>query len=66
MKDHVGVSGGDVIITTIDAVLKWGRKSSIWPMPFGTACCAIEFMALTASHYAIASARSSGPDSQVS
>ena len=34
--------------------MKWGRKSSIWPMPFGTACCAIEFMALSASHYDIA------------
>ena len=36
------------------AVVKWGRKSSIWPMPFGTACCAIEFMAMTASHYDLA------------
>ena len=45
---------GDVITTTVDAVVKWGRKSSIWPMPFGTACCAIEFMALTASHYDLA------------
>jgi len=47
-------AGGDVITTTLDAVVKWGRKSSIWPMPFGTACCAIEFMALTASHYDLA------------
>jgi NADH-quinone oxidoreductase subunit B len=47
-------SGGDVITTTVDAVVKWGRKSSIWPMPFGTACCAIEFMAFTASHYDVA------------
>ena len=46
--------GGDIITTTVDAVVKWGRKSSIWPMPFGTACCAIEFMALTASHYDLA------------
>jgi NADH-quinone oxidoreductase subunit B len=45
---------GDVITTRLDAVVKWGRKSSIWPMPFGTACCAIEFMALTASHYDLA------------
>jgi NADH-quinone oxidoreductase subunit B len=45
---------GDVITTTVDAVVKWGRKSSIWPMPFGTACCAIEFMAFTASHYDVA------------
>jgi NADH-quinone oxidoreductase subunit B len=33
--------GGDIITTRLDAVVKWGRKSSIWPMPFGTACCAI-------------------------
>jgi NADH-quinone oxidoreductase subunit B len=46
--------GGDIITTRLDAVVKWGRKSSIWPMPFGTACCAIEFMALSASHYDIA------------
>jgi NADH-quinone oxidoreductase subunit B len=46
--------GGDIITTTVDAVVKWGRKSSIWPMPFGTACCAIEFMALTGSHYDLA------------
>ena len=47
-------AGGDVITTTLDAVVKWGRRSSIWPMPFGTACCAIEFMALSASHYDLA------------
>ena len=47
-------AGGDIITTTVDAVVKWARKSSIWPMPFGTACCAIEFMALTASHYDLA------------
>jgi NADH-quinone oxidoreductase subunit B len=47
-------AGGDVITTTVDAVVKWGRKSSIWPMPFGTACCAIEFMAVSLSHYDIA------------
>jgi NADH-quinone oxidoreductase subunit B len=52
---YAGVhAGGDIITTTVDAVVKWGRKSSIWPMPFGTACCAIEFMALTASHYDVA------------
>jgi NADH-quinone oxidoreductase subunit B len=52
---YPGVHGrGDIITTTVDAVVKWGRKSSIWPMPFGTACCAIEFMAFTASHYDVA------------
>ena len=39
-------AGGDVITTSLDAMIKWGRKSSIWPLPFGTACCAIEFMAV--------------------
>ncbi len=46
--------GGNIITTTVDAVVNWGRKSSIWPFPFGTACCAIEFMAFTASHYDVA------------
>jgi NADH-quinone oxidoreductase subunit B len=45
---------GNVITTTLDAVVKWGRRSSIWPMPFGTACCAIEFMAFSASRYDVA------------
>ncbi len=45
---------GNAITTTLDAVVKWGRKSSIWPMPFGTACCAIEFMAFTAPRYDVA------------
>ncbi len=45
---------GNVVTTTLDAMVKWGRRSSIWPMPFGTACCAIEFMALSASRYDLA------------
>ena len=45
--------GGNIITTSLDAMVKWGRRSSLWPMPFGTACCAIEFMAVSASHYDI-------------
>ncbi len=46
---------GDAVITTrIDAVIDWGRQSSLWPFVFGTACCAIEFMATAASRYDIA------------
>jgi len=42
----------DAVLTTrLDAVINWGRKNSLWPMPFGTACCAIEFMSLMASRY---------------
>jgi NADH-quinone oxidoreductase subunit B len=46
--------GGDIVTTRLSAMVKWGRKSSLWPMPFGTACCAIEFMAVSFSHYDIA------------
>ncbi len=42
----------DAILTTrLDAVINWARKSSLWPMPYGTACCAIEFMSVMASKY---------------
>ena len=34
-------------------ITKWGRKNSLWPMPFGTACCAIELMATCSSRYDI-------------
>ena len=42
------------ITTSIDRVLNWARESSIWPMGFGLACCAIEMMAASASRYDIA------------
>ena len=40
-----------VITTRIDALLDWARKSSLWPLGFGLACCAIEMMATSASRY---------------
>ncbi|HNW58555.1 MAG TPA: NADH-quinone oxidoreductase subunit B family protein [bacterium] len=40
-----------VLTTTLDAVINWGRKNSLWPMPFGTACCAIEFMCVLGPKY---------------
>jgi NADH-quinone oxidoreductase subunit B len=43
--------GPGILTTRVDAVLKWGRKNSLWPLPFGTACCAIEFMAVVASPF---------------
>jgi NADH-quinone oxidoreductase subunit B len=45
----------DAVVTTrLDAVVNWGRKNSLWPLPFGTACCAIEFMSMAASKYDLA------------
>jgi NADH-quinone oxidoreductase subunit B len=40
--------------TRVDYIVNWARRNSIWPMPFGTACCAIEMMAAAASKYDIA------------
>ena len=44
---------GDVIHTSVDAAINWFRKNSIWPMPMGLACCAIELMATGSSRYDI-------------
>ncbi|MGO9587815.1 MAG: NADH-quinone oxidoreductase subunit NuoB [Limisphaerales bacterium] len=44
---------GDVIVTRVDAALTWFRKISVWPMPMGLACCAIELMASGASRFDI-------------
>ena len=41
------------VTTSMDALINWGRKYSLWPLPFGTACCAIEFMGVVSSRYDI-------------
>ena len=43
--------GDNIVLTTVDTLLNWGRASSLWPMTFGLACCAIEMMATGASRY---------------
>src|ERR1041385_3080027 len=56
---------GDVVVTRRDAAIgwfsknlnagaNWGRKNSLWPMPMGLACCAIELMAAGAARFDIA------------
>jgi NADH-quinone oxidoreductase subunit B len=42
------------ITSRLDALANWARTGSLWPMPFGTACCAIEFMATAAGRYDLA------------
>ena len=44
---------GNIIFTKADAAINWMRKNSLWPMPMGLACCAIELMATGASRYDI-------------
>ena len=44
---------GNVIFTTMDAAMNWMRKNSLWPMPMGLACCAIELMAAASSRFDI-------------
>ena len=48
----MAVSSGDsFIVTTIDKFVRWAQKSSIWPLTFGLACCAIEMMNLPGPRY---------------
>ena len=44
---------GEVIVTKADSVINWIRKHSVWPMPMGLACCAIELMATGGSRFDI-------------
>ena len=43
----------NIITTSLDSLVGWARKSSLWPMSFGLACCAIEMMAAVSSRYDI-------------
>ena len=40
-----------VLLASVDSVFNWARKSSLWPLTFGLACCAIEMMAAGASRF---------------
>jgi NADH-quinone oxidoreductase subunit B len=52
LKIELGKQG--VFVTTIEELYNWGRRSSVWPMQFGLACCAIEMIATTMARYDIA------------
>lgn len=43
----------NIITTNLDALVNWARKSALWPMTFGLACCAIEMIAAVSSRYDI-------------
>ncbi len=44
---------GNFLTTRVNEAVSWGRKYSLWPMPFGTACCALEFMSAISSRFDI-------------
>ncbi len=46
--------GESWITTQFDRLEAWAQTNSFWPLPFGTACCAIEFMSTVSSHYDVA------------
>ena len=53
MPDTTSENGG-IMVTKLDDLLNWARLSSLWPMSFGIACCAIEMMSTAASRYDMA------------
>ena len=53
-RENFDEAAGGIVTTTLDNAINWARKSSIWPMSFGLACCAIEMMAMGASRFDIA------------
>ena len=48
------MSRGFAFTSKLDAIVAWGRKNSLWPMPYGTACCGIEFMSVMGPKYDLA------------
>src|SRR5438046_10355041 len=52
-REIADLAGGTYLTTKLDTMVGWARGNSLWPLPFGTACCAIEFMSMVSSHYDI-------------
>jgi NADH-quinone oxidoreductase B subunit len=50
-NNRLKTGDGGIIVTSVEDLLNWARLSSLWPMGFGLACCAIEMMASYASTY---------------
>ena len=53
VRDESALLAESVAVTRVDAAVGWARKYSLFPYPFATACCAMEFMSLTMTPYDI-------------
>ena len=51
MVKQLNEGGTKVLIGCLDDLINWGRSNSLWPRPFATSCCGIEFMAVGAARY---------------
>ena len=54
LEQHVLVTTWDKLLGVVDTVYNWGRRSSLWPLGFGLACCAIEMICTASSRFDIA------------
>ncbi len=54
LEQHVLVTSWDKLLGMVDVVYNWGRRSSLWPLGFGLACCAIEMICTASSRFDIA------------
>ena len=54
LVEELKANGTNVVVGSFDKLINWGRANSLWPLTFGTSCCAIEFIALGAARYDMA------------
>ena len=54
LVEELNASGANVVVGNLDKLINWGISNSLWPLCFGTSCCAIEFMSLGAARYDMA------------
>lgn len=54
LVEELNATGANVAVGKLDQLINWGISNSLWPLCFGTSCCAIEFMSLGAARYDMA------------
>ena len=54
LVDELNGSGANIVVGKLNELMQWGHANSLWPLCFGTSCCAIEFMCLGAARYDMA------------